>query len=299
DDGNDIDDDGCTNACISADCGDGETQPPEECDDGNADDDDACLPTCIKAVCGDGKIWDGVEECDDELETESCDADCTFASCGDGQINATADEECDDGNNKDWDECTNACVAATCGDGIVWIDVEECDDGNAINGDGCEPDCTVTPTYSAVGPQMNVPADELFGWEICWLSPYTNSGTSINSIINSNCTKANLMLACREVDSDIYTLLAHAPRSDVTFNTGQENTPHTANGVGWYFSDSYSWGFAKQGDAILRNTCDTLDPNGDQRLCWHTSGGSSNPGYRCGANKGIGAGWERVILHAD
>lgn len=47
DDGNDIDDDECSNKCTM--CGDGITQGGEECDDRNRIDDDACSNACIAA----------------------------------------------------------------------------------------------------------------------------------------------------------------------------------------------------------------------------------------------------------
>jgi cysteine-rich repeat protein len=46
DDGNQIDDDACTNDCTSPRCGDGVTQVGEDCDDGNASADDRCTPQC-------------------------------------------------------------------------------------------------------------------------------------------------------------------------------------------------------------------------------------------------------------
>jgi cysteine-rich repeat protein len=46
DDGNRIDEDGCTDACTLPTCGDGITQAGEECDDGNASDDDRCTKAC-------------------------------------------------------------------------------------------------------------------------------------------------------------------------------------------------------------------------------------------------------------
>jgi cysteine-rich repeat protein len=49
----------------SATCGDGTTQPGEECDDANASNTDSCLNTCMTAHCGDGHVRAGVEECDD------------------------------------------------------------------------------------------------------------------------------------------------------------------------------------------------------------------------------------------
>ncbi len=61
--------------------------------------------------------------------------------CGDGVMDA--DEACDDGNQVDTDECTNACVLAACGDGLVQDGAEGCDDGNLDDGDGCSATCTL------------------------------------------------------------------------------------------------------------------------------------------------------------
>jgi cysteine-rich repeat protein len=82
DDGNDIDDDECTNACTLPACGDGIVQAGEECDDGNDDDTDACLSNCTLASCGDGIVWVGVEECDDGnlVDLDGCNADCTLTA---------------------------------------------------------------------------------------------------------------------------------------------------------------------------------------------------------------------------
>lgn len=59
--------------------------------------------------------------------------------CGDGI--KQEDEECDDGNEIDFDSCTNECLDAACGDGIINFDDEECDDGNIDNNDGCDDGC--------------------------------------------------------------------------------------------------------------------------------------------------------------
>jgi len=89
--------------------------------------------------------------------------------------------------------------------------------------------------------------------------------------------------------------------SDVTFDTGTGNTPHNANGVGWYYNDSYSWGFARQGDPISRSTCDIEGGNPESRLCWHTGGGNINGGWRCGSATDLNGSnaYERLIFHAD
>jgi cysteine-rich repeat protein len=45
-------------------CGDGFLGTGEQCDDGNNDDNDECTNSCQFAMCGDGIVHNGVEECD-------------------------------------------------------------------------------------------------------------------------------------------------------------------------------------------------------------------------------------------
>ena len=61
DDGNRVDDDACSNACVLASCGDGVVQMPEECDDQNMDDTDACKNDCTYEPFGDceNMLWRG------------------------------------------------------------------------------------------------------------------------------------------------------------------------------------------------------------------------------------------------
>ncbi len=157
-------------------------------------------------------------------------------------------------------------------------------------------------TYMPVGPQTNVPQARvnLGGWTTCYTEPYNASGT-INTILAA-CNKANLMLACLPTGTDQYRVLAQAARADVTFNTTTDSTTtHVANGTAWYFSTSKSWGFAKAGDAVNKNSCDTgvtTDP--DQRLCWHTTATTLSSGWRCGTTEGIfDTSFQRIVLHKD
>jgi cysteine-rich repeat protein len=164
DDGNAVNEDGCTNDCALARCGDGiqrtdltESQPGfEYCDDGNTSDTDACLSSCETARCGDGLVHAGVEDCDDAnpVDSDDCLSNCKAATCGDGVVrmglgqDAEAFESCDDGNEIDNDGCRNNCVLAACGDGVLRTDLqggqpgyEACDDGNAVNEDSCTNAC--------------------------------------------------------------------------------------------------------------------------------------------------------------
>lgn len=300
DDGNDVDDDACSNNCAPSSCGDGVIQSGESCDDANLEDTDACTNACQPAICGDGIIWDTLEACDDAGESMSCDSDCSKAACGDGQVNASADEVCDDGNDINSDECPASCQPATCGDGFVLDTIESCDDGNDLPNDGCEADCTISADYNASGPQVDVPQQALVGWEPCWSSTYAEGGSSLALIASNLCPGKNLMLACRPVDSDTFTLLAHAPREDVLTDTSNSNEPHLANGSAWYYATAWSWGFAREGDPINRQSCDNLEqPHPEERLCWHTSSNDVDAGYRCGVKIVEGDPmWERVILQS-
>jgi hypothetical protein len=148
------------------------------------------------------------------------------------------------------------------------------------------------------GPQNDIPEEALQGWRACHREAYDASETSVASLLEA-CSGNHLMLACRPEGAPSLQLLAHAPRSAVTRVTPPEavNEPFDANGSGWYFNDSYSWGFARQGVPLDRNSCDWNEsPPGDpQRLCWHTGDGNLRWGWRCGANTDLGSGWERVV----
>jgi cysteine-rich repeat protein len=76
---------GSTGATGSATCGNGVTDPGEECDDGNAVNTDECLDTCEAATCGDGYVHEGEEACDDGVANNDlsgpCRTDCTTCDC--------------------------------------------------------------------------------------------------------------------------------------------------------------------------------------------------------------------------
>ncbi len=150
DDGNNIDDDACSNACVLPVCGNGIRQGNEQCDDGDLDAGDGCNDQCIveaPAVCGNGEK-EGDEQCDDgNLDNgDFCSDQCvpTQPICGNGvrEIN----EICDDGNVQNGDGCSAVCQVeipgAVCGNTVV-ENGEQCDDGNQVGGDGCTNLCQI------------------------------------------------------------------------------------------------------------------------------------------------------------
>jgi cysteine-rich repeat protein len=106
------------------------------------------MPDAVRATtalpdserCGNAVVETG-EECDDgnARDDDACTNACKTARCGDGVLYAQA-ELCDDGNERDGDGCTRFCGPETCGDGIVQ-GKELCDDGNVDPRDGCLPSC--------------------------------------------------------------------------------------------------------------------------------------------------------------
>jgi hypothetical protein len=96
-------------------------------------------------------------------------------------------------------------------------------------------------------------------------------------------------------------------RADVLFDcTDTEDCSHLANGVEWYYSESWSWDFAPAGEPVERDNCDTNSDEGtaELRMCWHATPGDGagyiSNGYRCGDNSlNRDSGWERLIFTAE
>ncbi|MBV9949858.1 MAG: DUF4215 domain-containing protein, partial [Myxococcales bacterium] len=118
------------------------------------------------------------EAADSRVADGACDGDvCEQAPvpvCGDGIVNGT--EQCDDGNAKSGDGCSDACRLepgfacnkasptvchpTVCGDGKK-EGFEQCDDGNIAPYDGCSPFCTIEPKCNGMGGCTGVCGDGL------------------------------------------------------------------------------------------------------------------------------------------
>jgi hypothetical protein len=282
----------CGNACVST------ASDPMNCGGCNV----VCPSgqVCSNGVCG-LQCSGGTTKCGNLCTNTLTDA-ANCGGCGNGcpsgQLcsNGSCNLFCFGGTTK----CGNACVitandAANCG---------AC--GNACAGGApcVNGSCQQSQLYTFSGVQNNVPIAQLTGWSQCYIDTYANSSTSLSTILAA-CSQSKLLLGCRTTGSSTLLVAANAPRVDVIFDTGTSNTPHNANGVGWYYNSSYSWGFAPQGDVITRNSCDTQDSilspgvNGGLRLCWHTGNGLINTGWRCGMAADIfQSSHERLIFQA-
>lgn len=176
DDGNTIDNDGCSSSCKVEKCGNGLLDAPEECDSGTRcdqnnlfcaldlecagigdelckmrnGDDDQCSAICQSEICSNGRI-DANEECDDSNtnDGDGCNSICKLETCTNGIIDTG--EACDDGNNDDNDDCNNSCQIQFCGDGVKNRIIEECDDGRQCTDNT---PCLIDATCSGIGDSL-------------------------------------------------------------------------------------------------------------------------------------------------
>ncbi len=265
---------------------------------------DNCLSPSGTSCTSDGNVCtddvcDGAGTCTHPNNTGPCDDGifCNGVDTCAGGVCTHPGDPCTGGG-----ECANVCNegAANC---FIASGTPCTPDGDPCTIDQCDGagHCGInTCLYTFSGVQTNVPESALTGWTLCYSDTYDNFSTALSDIL-AGCTQANLLMACRVTGSGTLQVLANAPRADVIFDTGTGNTPHDANGVGWYFNNSWSWGFAPQGDTIFRNSCDIGGPtDDDKRLCWHTGGGNINGGYRCGTDQGLNSsnGFERRVYQA-
>jgi len=140
--------------CVTSTCGDGfvNRDDGEQCDDGNDDNDDGCTNDCLlpcseDADCDDGLICNGEETCNTDRgfcsfgvnasDGTSCpDGECVFGACESvecGNSIVNTGEQCDDGNAMNGDGCEDDCTFS-CDDGL------DCDDGDACTVDLCDPE---------------------------------------------------------------------------------------------------------------------------------------------------------------
>lgn len=280
-----------------------------QCSDSACDGAGECLitPKNIGAACDDhlfcttGETCDAFGQC--TSTTPTCQPDpsqpCLVPVCSEG------DQTCTTSTLPDGTACGDPCTQSTCESGVCvpGMLITTCGDADGCCPAGC--DLTAdTDCYWRTGVQESVDESALVGWTQCYLGDYGDNA-SLAGILGQ-CTGSKLLMACRPTGTTVWSLLAMAPASDVLFDCGtQANCTQQSNGVGWYFNNSFSWGFAPGGDNVNRDTCDfdqgmAVDTN--LRVCWHTSGNMLQPGYRCGSDANFGvfdASYQRAVYEAN
>jgi hypothetical protein len=173
---------------------------------------------------------------------------------------------------------------------------------------------TAAPSYYPSGPQNDVLITDVTGagWEVCYEGDYRDSQVLYGSggLLSELCTGDYLMLAGSfPADLRKFAALAAAPRADVLFDTGYNNTTttHLANGTNWYFTlgdgsmmGGGAWGFVDAGQTPQKTSCDTASGGKPKSLCWHAYTSGLGSGYLLAGVSGIFAtDHKRVVLQAS
>ena len=103
-----------------------------------------------------------------------------------------------------------------------------------------------------------------YGCSVCYQQTYATATTSGDI---RKCTGPYLFVGGRAIGSSSFKLGAF-DTSTVILTQTLLNTPHLSNGVYWYFTPSFSFGFSR--DALInQDKADNLSTDGDARLSWH------------------------------
>ena len=190
--------DGCDGNGNGYVCGDGTTDPGEECDDGNNTDGDGCSAICVTENSGSNPV------------------------CGDGTTDPG--EECDDGNNTDGDGCSSICETENNGNvalgdliinelmwmgssmsgGDEWIELRNMTDAE-IDLSGCQLTKKLS-TSDLETLMLEIPNGDMIGVEGFYLiSNYSHDNASsnlniepdlVNTAVGLNNSKLQIKLYC-------------------------------------------------------------------------------------------------------
>ncbi|MGE0614823.1 MAG: pentapeptide repeat-containing protein [Bacteriovoracia bacterium] len=149
------------------------------------------------------------------------------------------------------------------------------------------------------GIMNNVPIEELDDWEICHVSKFAES-QPLEKVLK-DCQATHVMLACRVTGGNTFIVAGYGAYNQVFKEIGTSQTGTLDNDVLFYYSNTYSIGFAAKGDTLQRNSCDVGTNQPEKRLCFHTQNQNLSGGYRCGATVGLNSStaYERVFLKAN
>ncbi len=298
-----------------------ETDPPQppECADGADNDQNGRMdwpddPSCAFAADrergGQGRRCNDRNDNDLDGLVDLADPGCASDRDDDESDDPVMPVQCSNGIDDDEDEAIDWPADAHCdgaGDGCeaegqlfcegacVPSDEANCGRcGRACDeGVECNPGGYCGDLFTFEGIIQDTSPDELGGWVPCLEQTYAES-VGIDVTLEG-CGGDFVMVGCRQVGADNWQLLAMGEKASV-FELTQGNVLNEHNGVAWYYTQQASFGFTSVGTEVNRNSCDTRQEVPEQRMCWHTSGGNFNAGWRCGASTAVGANFERVIF---
>ena len=112
-------------------CGDGVEEGWEECDDGNVVDGDGCSAACVVEFCGDGTVQSTLgEACDDgnNIDGDGCDADCVEeGACCDGMsCTMLTEADCDAASDAIYAGDDTDCADSPCDYGACCLGDASC-----------------------------------------------------------------------------------------------------------------------------------------------------------------------------
>jgi hypothetical protein len=105
-----------------------------------------------------------------------------------------------------------------------------------------------------------------------------------------------VFVGAREAGANAVALGAFGKRDDVLRRT-PHNEPHEHNGVWWYRTDGYSFGFAPNSE-LQQYRADSMNPRDPQRLSWHLQG---DGGWRAGQYTDLNGEtpWRKLICYGS
>ena len=155
-----------------------------------------------------------------------------------------------------------------------------------------------TPTYLPSGPQANVAISTVTsgGWTACYSAAMGVAIGNAGEAVLDVCQGDFIMMAGRATGSQTLLSLAATTRADALIDTG-DNTMvyHLSNGSNWWYSDSWSWGFAGASESPFNFECGTADAG----MCLHTM--SSLGGFSINRINGLNdsTAYEKLFFVAD
>ena len=151
------------------------------------------------------------------------------------------------------------------------------------------------PVELGAGVLRDVPVDDVLsaGFQVCYEDLYGD--VLDDAAMMANCT-GEVIVGCMQAGADTLQVASKAPAGEAFMQVdGISDVAHLYNGVWWYYTPNFSFGFAPEGVGVQRSQCDISAEQGEDRLCWHTM--ENVGGYRCGAETGLNQSmdWARVV----